>query len=180
MTNLVNKRELSEILGKSRRTLTEWQKYGLPIENDGTRGNENLYNVPDVIEWMIQRAVDGRLRAVENREGECYDYDTERARLTHHQANKARLDESILRGNLIPGEVVERVWTDIVSAFRAHILLIPDKAAAAVIEASDLNETQAILKDHVYEALTELAKYEPEQFEFEPQGMKAVTTEAGT
>ena len=57
------------------------------------------------------------------------DYAAEKTRLTFHQANIAELDEDIKRGELIPAETVERVWSDLVASFRAKILSIPTKAA---------------------------------------------------
>lgn len=92
------------------------------------------------------------------------DLSKERARLTHHQANIAELDEDIKRGKLIPADVVERVWSDMVASFRAKILSIPTKAAHQFIALNDINEIQDALKEHHYEALQELSDYEPRDY----------------
>ncbi|WP_250589615.1 terminase small subunit [Neisseria subflava] len=53
---LVNKRELSEILGITERSLTEWQKEGLPVASFADlRGQANEYDTKAVIGWLIQR-----------------------------------------------------------------------------------------------------------------------------
>lgn len=165
--SIVNKSELAEILGKSERTLTTWQKNGLPIEIEGTRGVQHRYNTEDVIAWLLDREIINRIGEGVN-PSEVYDYDLERARLTHHQANKTELEEQVLRGKLIPYQTVERVWMDMVANFRARILAIPTKAAHQFLQLEDLNEAQEILKTHCYEALTELADYEPSHYDIEP------------
>lgn len=51
----VNKKELSSIFGVSERTLTQWQKQGLPVEKQGGRGQSNTYETVDVIKWYNAR-----------------------------------------------------------------------------------------------------------------------------
>jgi phage terminase Nu1 subunit (DNA packaging protein) len=96
-------------------------------------------------------------------EGE-YDYDAERARLTHHQANKTALEEQVLQGSLITAEEVESVWSSMIGAFRARMLSVPGRAAQGVIATADISEAEQIIRDLVYEALSELADYDPEQY----------------
>lgn len=169
---LVTKAELAEIVGKSERTLTTWQKNGMPIEVDGGRGSSNLYSPAVVIDWMIQQEINRRIAEHGGGDGDFYDYESERARLTHHQANKADLEEQVLRGKLIPEETVERVWTDMIASFRAKMLSIPTKAAHQFLELEDLNHAQDLLKDHIHEALLEISDYEPEDYDLEavPEG----------
>lgn len=71
----------------------------------------------------------------------------------------------MLRGRLIPSGLVEEVWSGMLSAFRARSLGIPTKAAHAVLAASELEEAERILKEHIHEALSELAAYDPTQYE---------------
>ena len=164
MGKTVNKTELSEIIGVSQRTLTTWQKNGMPIAVDGTRGTENLYDTEEIIQWMIHRELQRRISDHGGDEAELYDYEMERARLTHHQANIASLDEQVKEGKLIPSEIVETAWVDFVAAFRAKTLSIPTKAAHHFITLSDLNQIQDCLKEHLNEALSELSEYDPEHY----------------
>ena len=168
MGNTVNKTELSEIIGVSQRTLTTWQKNGMPIAMDGTRGTENLYDTEEVIQWMIQREIQRRIADHGGDEDQWFDYEKERARLTHHQANIAALDEQVKEGRLIPAEVVQGAWDDFVAAFRAKTLSIPTKTAHHFITLSDLNQIQDCLKEHLNEALAELADYDPEHYGIQP------------
>lgn len=164
MGKTVNKTELSEIIGVSQRTLTTWQKNGMPIAMDGTRGTENLYDSEEIIQWMIQREINRRITDHGGNEAEFYDYEMERARLTHHQANIASLDEQVKQGKLIPSDVVEGAWVDFVAAFRAKVMSIPTKAAHQFIALTELTQVQDCMKEHLFEALAELADYDPEHY----------------
>ncbi|WP_263079500.1 terminase small subunit [Endozoicomonas sp. Mp262] len=163
---LVNKKQLAEIIGKSERTITTFQKNGLPIQSEGTRGTANIYNTSDVIDWLIQTEIEKYFSASSGvgNGTEVFDYDVENARLTHHKANIAALDEQVKEGKLIPADVVEAAWVDFVAAFRAKILGIPTKAAHQFLNLTDLAQIQDCLKEHLFEALAELADYDPEHY----------------
>ena len=59
-----------------------------------------------------------------------YDLTEERARLAHHQANIAALDEKVKDKTLIPADVVVSRWQDILTNVRAKMLSIPTQLAA--------------------------------------------------
>lgn len=161
MGKYVNKSELAEILGKSERTLTTWQKNGMPISVDGGgRGYANTYDTAEVIDWLLRNELEKHL----NTDQQVLDYDYERARLTHNQANKVEMENAVMRGDLIPAELVEDVQNDMIGRARARLLAIPTKAAPQLISELDIGEVQDILKKLVYEALRELAEYDPEDF----------------
>lgn len=159
---LVNKKELSEILGKTQQTLTTWQKNGLPIFAEGSNGMSHQYKTEDVIQWLISREIS---KLTIDSEGRVHDYEAERARLTHHQANKTALEEQVLKGELLRAEEVAQVWGDMVSAFRAKMLSLPTKSAAQLVSQPDLAVIEDVLRNQVYEALKELSDYDPEQFD---------------
>lgn len=175
--SLVNKTHLAEILGKSQQTLTTWQKNGMPIFAEGSNGQANQYKTEDVIQWLINREI-GKLTVDDD--GRVHDYEAERARLTHHQANKTELESKVLKGQLIHAETVEQVQGDMVSSFRSKILAIPTKAAHSMIGLDDLNEAKDILKEYLYEALSELADYEPRQYGIVAQDSSNGGTTTGT
>lgn len=152
--HLLNKTNMSRSLGISVQAFDKWHVF--PVEKVG---REAFYSVRDVL--------DNRLEKQKPSSAEDLDITEERARLTHHQANIAALDEKVKEGELIPSEVVETVWTDIIANFRAKVLSIPTKSAHAMIGLTDLNEAQELLKSHIYEALEELSHYDPEQYGIE-------------
>jgi phage terminase Nu1 subunit (DNA packaging protein) len=122
---IVNKSELAEILGISERTLTSYQKNGLPIEIEGGRGNSHQYDTKEVIDWFI----DWRLKKLggpNTDNGEKYNFEEERARLTFHQANREALKEEEEKGSLIPAEHVARQDAEKNKAFVQLIDQLPD------------------------------------------------------
>jgi phage terminase Nu1 subunit (DNA packaging protein) len=166
---IVTKIQLAEILGVSDRTLTTWQKNGLPIKVDGARGEANKYDTEDVIEWMIARDVNAAIGGTGGG-SEKYDYETERARLTFHQANKVALEEDILRGTSILSSDVEAFQSRMIAAFRAKCLALPTKTAPRVVYLDSLAEVEAELRSAVYDALTELS-----EFKFSDYGIRSVS-----
>ena len=88
-------------------------------------------------------------------DGEIYDYSAERARLTHHQANIAALDQQVKAGELVPiGDVLER-WRDLVANARARLLTLPDRVASTCAN-MDCMDIEREARGIIYEALTEL------------------------
>lgn len=161
MGYLCNKAELAQILGKSERTLTTWQKQGMPIHMDGTRGQENLYDTGDVIDWLVMREIEKLV--VTGEDGTSINYEAERARLTKAQANHEELKVEVLKGELIKSDVVERVQGGMVSAFRARALSIPTKAAPQLVGMGE-QEIESALTDFVHEALEELSDFDPREY----------------
>ena len=90
-------------------------------------------------------------------EGENLDLTQERARLAHHQANKAALEERKLKGELIEVEEVAEIVGKDYGNVRAKLLAIPHKAAPRVAIESDTAALAAMLGDYVNEALAELS-----------------------
>lgn len=83
----------------------------------------------------------------------------EQTRLTAAQADLKELELAEQRGELHRASAVAKVWTDNIANAKSRLLAIPAKVSPKVI-GKDLNETQAIIKGAVYEALKELADYD--------------------
>ncbi len=92
------------------------------------------------------------------------DYAVERAGLIKAQREKVELELKIARGELIPRETVERVQDGMIGAFRSRILSIPSKTAPILASVDDPGQVQQIQKEHLHEALNELADYDPEHY----------------
>ena len=118
------------------------------------RGVEGGYNCKKYGEWLRRRAVAGL--GVTN-DGDIYDFQAERARLTHHQANKTRLEEYALNGKLIPAAQVEEEWLNRAMAMRAKLLSLPSKLATVAMSATSLREVKDFAATEIYAALDELA-----------------------
>ena len=85
------------------------------------------------------------------------DINNERARLVHHQANLATLDEETRRSKLIPADEINSEWAEMTSIMRAKITLIPKQVAAVGCGIADYNEMESLVRDLVHDALNELA-----------------------
>lgn len=90
------------------------------------RGRENLYYLPDCIEYRLTRDQHGTLNLGE-----------ERARLASAQADRAELEVKQLTGELIPAAVILESWEPVVGAARAKVLAIPSKAKTAIPRLKD-------------------------------------------
>ena len=130
---------LGELTGIDRRTI----KRKIAHLNYKKEGRSHLYNSEEA------------LPIIYSRETGVYDSDQERARLTHHQANIAALDEQIKEKSLIPADVVLDRWQQILANVRARLLSIPSSLAATCANAKrDTVEEKAA--ELVRQALDEL------------------------
>lgn len=146
--------KISELTGADRRTLKKLFEHLSPI----IEGTSHLYETKEALPLVYRKP-----QSNESDTGNL-DIVQERARLTYHQANIAELDEDVRRGELIPADVVERVWSDMAASFRAKILSIPTKAAHQFVNLTNISEIQDALKEHHCEALLELSDYEPKDY----------------
>lgn len=94
--------------------------------------------IVDLTKGMDQAIIDYcshlREKAADRRGGGEYGLTEERARLAHHQANIAALDEKVKEKNLIPSDIVATRWQNIVANVRAKFLSIPIQLAATCAE----------------------------------------------
>jgi len=147
---MATKRELAEIFGVTPRTIENWINKGVPVKTRGGRGIEWDFNTPDVIEWFI-----------EYRTGSNSDLSKERANLAKAQAKKVNLEVRKLEGDLVSREAILNTWNEIILLSRSHLLAMPSKLTPRLIGQSDHNTIFNIIKDDVYQTLTELAEADP-------------------
>lgn len=126
----------------------------LPVAIKGGNGKPHQYDLAAVHAWSIRKHL-ADISGVQA--GVIYNFEEERARLTHEQADKVTLENAQLRGELIPREVVEATWTEMTAHMRGRLLGMPTKLAPAVQASEDLAEIRAVLTDGVHEALKELS-----------------------
>lgn len=87
-----------------------------------------------------------------------FDYDLEKARLTHHQANIAALDEEVKKKNLLPADIVKTHWESMVANMRAKLLNLPGRLAASVIGHDTIQDAEREAMNIIREALTEISR----------------------
>lgn len=117
--------------------------------------------------WDLVETTHGYIRYL--RDGlkgpeDTHDARRERARLLKAQADKVEIETAILRGSVVPSEVIKNTWGDMLAAFRARMLVLPSRAATQVLACTRFEEVEDMLRNIVHEALTELAEYDPKQY----------------
>ena len=119
------------------------------------RSSDGTYPPREFGEWLRRRVL---ADVGIGQDGTAYDYEAERARLTHHQANNAALDEAKKRGELIPAEDVAREWADLIGRARAKLLGLPPRLAAHAMTCATVREAEEFARAEVYAALSELGE----------------------
>ena len=157
MKHLISKTMVARMFGVTTKSISRWQareKDPLPIAIKGARGVANQYDIAAVNDWGIRQALE-KPRSMYA--GRAYDYQKERARLTHQQAERAELENAITRGELIPASLVEETWTSDVLRMRARLLALPSKIAPTLSGLDTYSEVFEIIRAACYEAMEELS-----------------------
>lgn len=149
MAKLVNKRDLSEIVGVSERSFTEWQKDPtFPFEVNGGRGSENVYDTAKVIKWMIDREI---LR----RAGE-----SPRDRLDRLKADVVEVDLAERLGQLAPAALFERAWADHVVAAKTELMSLPLRLVGEIHALHSVTIDPDLIQSRIEEALSKLESFD--------------------
>lgn len=118
------------------------------------RSSDGTYPPKEFGDWLRRRQLASLGVA---QDGTVYDYDAERARFTHHQANIAALDEAKRRGELIPAKDVAREWADMVGRCRSKLLALPVRISTHAMTCVTVRECEDFARGEVHAALDELA-----------------------
>ncbi|MBO9647372.1 MAG: terminase small subunit [Variovorax sp.] len=160
MGKLVNKRDLAEIVGVSERTFTEWQKEpGFPIEVNGGRGAENVYDTAKVIKFMVERDV-------AKRAGE-----SPRDRLDRVKADMVEVDLAERLSQLAPAALFERAWTDHIVAAKNELMSLPHRLVSEIHALHGVMVDPDLMQIRIEEALKKLEKFDVDLDEPEADGL---------
>lgn len=157
MKHLISKTMVAQMFGVTTKTISRWQvreKDPLPIAIKGARGVANQYDIGVVNDWGVRQALE---KPRYMHAGRAHDFQKERARLTHNQAERAELENAITRGELIPANQVEETWTNHVLRMRSRLLALPSKIAPTLSGLDTYSEVFEIIRAACYEALEELS-----------------------
>ena len=157
MKHLISKTMVARMFGVTTKSITRWQareKDPLPIAVKGARGVANQYDIAAVNDWGVRQALE---KPRSRYAGKAYDYQKERARLTHHQAERAGLENAITRGEMIPADQVVETWTSDVLRMRSRLLAMPSRIAPTISGLDTYSEIFEVIRAACYEALAELS-----------------------
>lgn len=145
MGRIVNQRELAEILGLTAKSLSLWQRDGLPVKLETENGLANQYDTAEVIAWYVAREV-------AKAKGE-----SEKDRLSRLQGDKLELELAEMRSKLIPAELIEPAWTGQVVACRQTLLAISGRLSQLVAPMNDPDSIRILIDDEIEDALLKLS-----------------------
>lgn len=151
MEYIVNTREVANFLGLTQRRISQ-----LAAEGVISKLENGKFNLKEISEQYYKFKYD--------MSDVAQDYETEKAK---HEAIKRRLSEiklARIEGTMHDAADIERVMTDMLTNCRSRLLSIPTKAAPILVGIEDIGNIEGILRQNIYEALNELANYEPGMF----------------
>lgn len=147
MNKTHTQQEVADALGVSQSMVSKDMKAaGIQVS-----GGISLTDIVALVQWRTRRdfGISG---------GVAYDYEAERARLTHEQANKVALEVAELRGELVRSSEVGPYWSDMVASMRGKLVSLPSKLSALIADVVLRGKLQAQSEALVYEALAEIEK----------------------
>lgn len=150
----VSKSQLCEIVGRDERTLSRWQKSGMPVLGIGLgRGNENEYNTVAVIEWLVQMA---------QQRGEK---ETARDRLDRIKADREELALARELGELVVAEELIQGFEAMITAAKVEFLnTLPDNLASELSARYGVEIDDQLIREPIEAILRKLSEYDPGEF----------------
>lgn len=140
------------LAGVSVQTLKKWEKQ----DNPPPRMSDGTYSAKLFGVWLSTSRGDKKAGAPAHT-GSANKNDAE-ARLKEAQAIRAERENDVAEGLLVPSDMVETGWQDILMRVRSRLLRIPTAMATSLVGDMDINSIQDKLKDGVHEALSELSE----------------------
>ncbi|WP_342269459.1 hypothetical protein [Rickettsia endosymbiont of Orchestes rusci] len=111
-----------------------------------------------------------------NNTGNLY---TQKLRLLKAQADKAELEVQILEEKYIAVSEVELTWSNLLLAFRARMLGMPNNLTRQLVALNnDFAAVFQLLEEEIHTALLELSNYSGEEYDNNPEDSKDNSTTA--
>ncbi len=155
MGKKVQKKELAEILGVTEKTLTTWQKNGMPIEIVGGRGQRNTYDSQEVIDWVVtQRMIKAGVGKGEE-VSSVFDEKIESARLKHWQANEKEIAVREEAKQLVRRPDIEFKLGQIITSAKSGLMNLAPRLSQRL---GLTKEQKAIVEDEVKSALISMGE----------------------
>lgn len=142
--------QLAELIGVSKRRVFQLATE----ENPPPKDSAGKYPCDAAGKWIRARIIK---ELGVSQDGESYDLQAEKARLTFHQANISALEEEIKRKNVVPADVVKDHWESLVGNARAKLLNLPGRLASVTVGVATVQDAERQARDLINEALQELS-----------------------
>lgn len=152
MGQRVSKAELAVIIGRDERTLSRWQRDGMPVAEFGTgRGNENFYDTQAVIEWLLQQAaLNGKKESA-------------RDRVDRLRGDQIELEMAKALGEVVVLTDLTERYESMLTAAKVELLnTYPENLASDLSARYGIDVDLQLITDPLDAILRELAKYDPD------------------
>ena len=153
---------IAKLLNLTERRVQQLAKEGIVVR-DGKGKYDLVGSVRGYIKYLQDRSLGKDLAPIDSH--------IEKARLLRAQADKTEMEVKALQKSLLPVTQIKMSWMMMLSSFRTRMLSIPAKTAHLLAPIDDNAEIERILREQIYEGLTELSDYDPEKFIGADQGM---------
>lgn len=157
MGKKVQKKELADVLGVTEKTLTTWQKNGLPIEVQGGRGQRNTYDTESVINWMITQRIAKMGGGQSGEVSSVFDEKIESGRLKHWQANEKEISVREEAKQLIRRDEAEFKIGHMIVAAKSGLMNLSPRLTQRLALTADQKK---IIDDEVKSALISMGEGE--------------------
>jgi len=149
MEFLTDREGCRAVLGVSRSRFATLVSEGLPVVQAGSKGVPWKIDLREAVAWMLAQARGGKPGRLDPQQ--------ERARLDHLRSEAQELKNAQERGELVPGDDLQKALVALATAARSRILAVPSKLAQALAAAATPAEAHKIVEEALTEALEELA-----------------------
>ena len=146
-TGLLTKGELIKTLKISATMLGNYIREGMPTAYHGRGGEQSLYNLDDVYDWLDERNDPGSTKEK---------LAAQRLKKLEIDTARAELELQIERGQVIEIQKAVQVLSEVLTRVRGQLVALPAKAAGEVIGIPKQIEVQLILESFINETLQEL------------------------
>jgi phage terminase Nu1 subunit (DNA packaging protein) len=149
---LLNQSQAAALAGLSLRHFARiLGEAGAPPQVVSADGRSQGIPVAGFRRWLFARF------AAELGGGETLNPQAEKARLDKLRADTVELELSRKRGQLLPVDEVSLVWSGQVHTAKSRLMALPTRVSRACLRCKSIREVEALLRDAVYDVLTELA-----------------------
>ena len=142
---LLNQQDLAKAFNVTTRTIRSWHSEGCPIHSQEVHCN--LYNLPDVLEFVVKKRVGNELTH-------------EKTRLTSAMATKTELETKLLQQELLQTNLVNITWCMFRQDLEEKVRAIPEQLTDELLRQKTLVECKTQLKEIFSEALADLSSIE--------------------
>lgn len=172
---IVNTKALAKMFNMTERNVRYLVEEGIIA-----RVNHGRYDLIDTVSRYITFLKMSNDGLDESKVQESLEYE----KWLHEKAKreKAEIELSHLKKEMHKADEVEKVLNHMLTSFRSKMLSLPSKTALLLASKDDPKEIEALLERDIYEALAELADYEPSLFfeEDDVEDLDMVGEDVGT